>query len=256
MRLRAVFSDLDGTMLEPDGTVRDEVVAAVAHLQRLGTPVCAVTSKTAAELRPLVARLGLAGPSGFENGAGVLFDDGRVSLHPEAVPAAALRVVAVALRSGTGAPLRTFDELDDGELGALTGLSAGALAAARERHATLPLVVDEAWDERLAAALPAVPPLRVVRGNRFLHLQGRHDKVSVLDLISRHLPPGDGRVVACGDSPNDQELLACADIAVIVPGHAGAHPALRAARPDAVVAPRPHGAGWAAALLALCEGDG
>ena len=65
MKLRVVFSDLDGTMLEPDGSVREEVLAQVARLVRLGVPVCPVTSKTAAELRLLVARLGLAGPSGF-----------------------------------------------------------------------------------------------------------------------------------------------------------------------------------------------
>lgn len=255
MTLRAVYSDLDGTMLEPDGSVREEVARQVARLTRLGVPVCAVTSKTAAELQLLIVRLGLGGPSGFENGAGVLLADGRISLQPSAVPLAALRSVAERLRLQTDAPLRTFEELEDGELRRLTGLSGPALAAARERYATLPLVVDEQWDDAVAAALPSEPRVRVLRGNRFLHLQGMHDKVSVLPLIERHLPPGVGTIVACGDSPNDAALLAGADVAVIVPSAAGPHPVLRAARPDAVVAPLPHGAGWAAALEDLLEGD-
>jgi mannosyl-3-phosphoglycerate phosphatase family protein len=241
-------------MLEPDGTIRDEVVHQVARLSRLGIPVCAVTSKTAAELRLIVERLGLGGPSGFENGAGLLLTDGRVALLADAVPLAVLREVADKVREETGAPLRTFEELGDDELRQLTGLAGPALAAARERHATLPLVIDEAWDETIAAALPPAFRGRVLRGNRFLHLQGRHDKVSVLGLIERHLPPGDGSIVACGDSPNDAALLAGADIAIIVPSTSGPHPQLCEARPDAIVAPLPHGAGWAAALEALIEG--
>jgi len=59
-------------------------------------------------------------------------------------------------------------------------------------------------------------------------------------------------VVGCGDSPNDLELLQRVDLPVIVPSQTGAHPVLRGALPEAVVAPAPHGRGWARAVLALC----
>jgi hydroxymethylpyrimidine pyrophosphatase-like HAD family hydrolase len=97
--------------------------------------------------------------------------------------------------------------------------------------------------------------VRLVRGNNFLHLQGRHDKA---DFVGELLAstPGEGVVVVCGDAPNDLELLCSGDLAVIVPSATGAHPVLRKALPDAVIAPTPHGRGWAGALRKLLEGAG
>jgi mannosyl-3-phosphoglycerate phosphatase len=253
VRLRAVYSDLDGTMLEPDGSVRPEVLVEIAALTLAGAPVCPVTSKTAAELRVLRGQLGLAAPAGFENGAGVLLPDGAEWLHPDAVSLEALRALATALREATGAPLHTIDELGDDRLSELTGLTGLALATARDRRASLPLVVAREWDAILRDALPSHPRVRLIRGNRFLHLQGRHDKASVLPDLERLLQAGEGPTVASGDSPNDIGLLAAADIAVIVPSRAGPDPDLLHAHPDAVVAPYPHGIGWAATMRALRE---
>jgi mannosyl-3-phosphoglycerate phosphatase len=252
VRLRAVFSDLDGTMLEPDGSVVPEVLDEIAALMLAGVAVCPVTSKTVAELRVLREKLGLTAPAGFENGAGVLLADGSIWLHPNAVTVTELRVVAEALRRATDIGLCSIDELTDDELTELTGLTGLALATARDRRATLPLVVPREKDPSLREALPARPRVRLIRGNRFLHLQGLHDKASVVPHLERLLPPGGGRTVACGDSPNDVGLLAAADIAVIVPSRVGPDPDLLRAHPAALIAAGPHGAGWAAALRELC----
>ncbi len=253
MRVRVVFTDLDGTLLEPDGSLRPEALAAVRGLTAAGVPVCAVTSKTAEEVAELLCVLELATPAGFENGAGALLPGGEVVLDPGAVPADTLRDEAIQLRRRSGAPLRTLEELDDGELAAITSLSGGALAAVRRRRATLPLVVPPGWDDTLRAHLPRRSRLRLLRGNRFLHLQGAHDKTSVLALLLAHLSPRGGVVVACGDSPNDVELLAGAEVAVIVPSGAGPSPELVRRFPGALVAPAPHGRGWAAALAGILE---
>lgn len=252
MKIRAVFSDLDGTMLEPDGSILPEAAAAVRALRSRRIPLCVVTSKTAAEIRLLRNEIGLDTPAGFENGAGVLETSGRARLHRAAVPIDTLRAVAARLREGCSAPLVTFDELSSAELTALTGLAGAHLEAARQRAATLPLVVEPDWDERLTEGLPRDPDVRLVRGNRFLHLQGRHDKSATVELLLADLP-GQGVVVTCGDSPNDLGLLAAGSIAVVVPGAGGPHPELVNRLPDAMVAPRPHGAGWAAAITALLE---
>lgn len=251
MRLRAVYSDLDGTMLEPDGSVVPEVLEEIAALTLAGVPVFPVTSKTVAELRVLRGELGLATAAGFENGAGVLLPDGSLWLHPDAVATAELHAVADQLRGATDARLLTIDELTDDELTELTGLTGLALATARDRRATLPLIVPRDADPSLRRALPTRPRVRLIRGNRFLHLQGLHDKASVVPQLERLLPAGEGRTIACGDSPNDVDLLAAADIAVIVPSRVGPDPELVRAHPNAVIAEHPHGAGWAAALRAL-----
>ena len=248
MRVRAILTDLDGTLLEPDGGVCEEVRSLLADLSRLHAPVCPLTSKTVAELRTLLRKLALRTPASFENGAGVLREDGGVEPCPGAVPLARLVAIADDLRAATGAPIRTLLDLPDLELARLTGLRGEALGAARERRATLPLVVAASWDEAIRRALPRDPAVRVVRGNRFLHLQGDHDKAGAVPRLLATLGKGSGRLVGCGDSPNDAGLLALADLAVIVPSADGPDPELVGLFPAARLAPMPHGRGWAAAL--------
>ena len=250
MRIAAVLTDLDGTLLEPDGSATAEAVAALAWLAAAGVPVIAVTSKTPAELAELTRGLVLSGVAGFENGAGVMLPDGSVRLEPAAVPLGELAALARVLAAATGAALRTLLDLDDGELAAYTGLSGNALAAARARRATLPLLVERRWDDALRRALPAAPAVRLVRGNRFLHLQGNHDKADVVPRLLALAKHGAGAVVALGDSPNDAGMLAAADVAVIVPGHDGPHPELQRVT-AARLAPEPHGRGWARAVRAI-----
>ncbi len=254
MKIRAVLTDLDGTLLEPDGRVRPEPLAVLSRLKAAGVPVFAVTSKTAPEIADLRSILGLTTPAGFENGAGVTHADGAVELLREAVALPRLAEAAAVLRRATAAPLRTLLELSDEEVVGLTGLPPQQITQVRKRVATLPMVVDGEWDEMLRAALPVEPRLLLLRGNRFLHLQGRHEKAAVVARLLGAAGTREGVVVACGDAPNDVALLAAADVAVIVPGERGPHPELLAAHPGAVVAVVPHGRGWAEALGRLLDG--
>lgn len=255
MRVGITLTDLDGTLLEPDGTVHPDVLEVLARLRTLGIKVCPVTSKTPAELAVLVSGLDLAAPSGFENGAGVRTADGDLELAPAAVPLTELREVVVELRLRSGVAIRSLDDLDDAELAALTGLPSSVLGLVRKRCATLPLIASPDSDEVLRDALPREPRLRLVRGNRFLHLQGRHDKADVVPRLRALAVAQTGATVACGDAPNDAGLLAHAEIAVIVPSAHGPHPELVRRFPGAIVAPFPHGRGWAAAIGSLLAGD-
>ena len=68
-----VFSDLDGTLLDHESYSFAPARAALAALAEIGAGVVLATSKTAAEVAPLRAALGLAGwPAIVENGAGLL----------------------------------------------------------------------------------------------------------------------------------------------------------------------------------------
>jgi mannosyl-3-phosphoglycerate phosphatase len=253
MKVRAVFTDLDGTLLEPDGSLRAEAMTEIGRLTALGIPVCLVTSKTATEVVRLLARLRLETPAGFENGAGVVLANGSMVLDPAALSMEDLRRAAASLRGRCAAPIKTLDELDDRELRCLTGLPETALGAVRDRQATLPIVVAPQWDGPLRETLPSRPRMRLLRGNRFLHLQGDHDKTSVMQLLLSRLPPREGVTVSCGDSPNDLELLTRTEIAVIVPSHAGPSSELVRKVPGAFVAPEPHGRGWAMAVREIVE---
>lgn len=251
MRIRALLTDLDGTLLEPDATVHPQVLEFLPRLAELCVAVYPVTSKTPAELDLVLRDLCLTAPAGFENGAGIRHADGSLTMAPAAVPMEGLRRVLAALRERTDVVIRSFTDLSDRKLAAITGVLQESVEAARQRVATMPLIVDPVHDETLRAALPAEPPVRLIRGNRFLHLQGRHDKGDVVPLLLEALGPGDGVTVACGDAPNDVGLLATADVQVIVPAARGPHPALIERFPSALVAPLPNGRGWAAAINEL-----
>lgn len=244
-----IVTDLDGTILEPDGTLPPETRRAVRHLVATGIPVCLVTSKTAAEVQPILAELGIATPAGVENGAVVLTGDEQVQWVHGALPYARLLVLAAELKHRSGISFRTLPELDDQELGALTGLPPERVGAVRQRLATCPLVVPPSEDNRLRAFAPAGTSL--VRGNRFLHFQGQHSKASALPTLRAAVGHPAGPIVALGDAPNDRELLLAADIPIVVPGPAGPRPELVREVPHARVAPAPHGRGWAAAIRDL-----
>ena len=92
-----------------------------------------------------------------------------------------------------------------------------------------------------------------MRGNRFLHLQGNHDKADVVPRLLALSGHRAGAIVALGDAPNDADMLAAADVAVIVPAGAGPNAELCRLVPAATVAPLPHGRGWARAVRTIMQ---
>lgn len=252
MKPGLVVTDLDGTLLEPNGQLVPEAAAALSQLRTHRVPFCPVTSKTAAELHQLAPLVGPWVAAGVENGAGWVDGNGELCLLPEAVSWTELLSLATHLRQATGVPLRTLPELSDQELVALTGLPPAQLPAMRNRQATCPLVVDPSFEAMLRRALP--PGFALLRGNRFFHLQGNHNKASVLPALLAVCGHPCGPTVALGDAPNDAALLQRADIAVVVPGSHGPCAELLQAVPQARVAPFPHGRGWAASICSLLQG--
>lgn len=244
MKPLVFVTDLDGTLLEGDGTAREEVVLLLQQLRYRGVPVYAVTSKTSVETVALVEELGLTFPAGVENGAGVVGRDGQVSLGERAVTLPILRQTASLLKQRSQVPFQTLEEMDDQALSSLVKLPLDRIPAMRARAATLPLVCHPRFDQTLPAFLPSHPKLRLVRGNRFLHLQGDHGKADVFPLLLGATHRDDVFLVGLGDSPNDYPLLAACDLAFIVSSHKGGHPFLTAQLPKAQLTPYPHGAGW------------
>lgn len=253
MKPLVFVTDLDGTLLESDGTAREEVALLLRQLRGRGIPVHAITSKTAMEAAALVEELGLTFPAGVENGAGVVGRDGRVNLGEKAVALPTLREIASALKERSQVLFRTLEELDDQTLSGMVKLPLRQIPAVRARKATLPLVCDPQYDQTLTAYLPSHPRVRLVRGNRFLHLQGDHGKADVFPLLLGALTREDVFLVGLGDSPNDYPLLAACDLAFVVSSNDGGHPLLRARLPTAQVTPYPHGAGWVWAVQQALE---
>ena len=77
-RAVVVFTDLDGTLMDHVSYAVAPAKPALDALAARSIPVVPVTSKTRAELVPLMARLGLSGAAIAENGAVIMHSDGSV----------------------------------------------------------------------------------------------------------------------------------------------------------------------------------
>ncbi|GGX38314.1 HAD-IIB family hydrolase [Saccharospirillum salsuginis] len=247
----AVLTDLDGTLLDHDSYDWHPAEPALQRLRALNIPVIAVTSKTRAEMADLRLSIpDLALVFGCENG-GVVVDQRS---KPERVdvlgtPTEALVYCFERIRAEQDAPGLGFHEVSDARVAQWTGLPLDQAAKARRREASLPIYwPEDAPGRQFFIEAVERAGLRVLAGGRFLHLAGSADKGTALDRIRQLL--GDGRplkVMALGDSGNDDALLAAADWAVRLPPKHGP------ARPEpvskAILASQPGPVGWNEAVL-------
>lgn len=216
-----VFTDLDGTLLDHETYSFEAARPALLRLAAAGVPVVPATSKTAAEVLPLMGEIGLPGPAIVENGGGIArFDEAEEADKTYERIRETLRQIPKHLRENFSG----FGDMDEAGVSQATGLPVQAARLARTRRYTEPGIFrgSEVQRSEFLAAL-GEKGLSARMGGRFLTLgYGDHSKADRMNELRRALgakPP----VVALGDAPNDREMLEAADIAIIVanPSHNG-----------------------------------
>ena len=247
-----IFTDLDGTLLEEDGSLSPDAGGTLGMLRSRGVRVVPLTSKTRLELCRWLEELGGEGWGAFENGAG-LMTPGGVEILPGALPVDLLRDVLRDVRDETRLAIRSVEEMSDEELAERTGLPLTGIPVVRAREFDLPFCAPEGAEEAITRALQRRPGTRLTRGDRFFHLLGRHDKADALRRLLELLRPSG--TIGLGDAPNDAAFLRIVDHPVLVPKKKGVDETLRAALPDADIAPAPAGAGWSTAVRALVAAE-
>ncbi|AKO98124.1 mannosyl-3-phosphoglycerate phosphatase family [Marinovum algicola DG 898] len=247
-----VFSDLDGTLLDHEGYSFAPARPALAALAEIGAGVVLATSKTAAEVAPLRAALGLAGwPAIVENGAGLLAAGAEAGFDDSAYRA--IRKTLRQLPQGFCA-FDGFGDMSDAEVARVTGLPRAQAALARRREFSEPgrwTGSPAGLEKFLSSAGKA--GLHARRGGRFLtfsHGQTKADQMAA--LIAQYTPR---MTLALGDAPNDIEMLEAADRGVIIPNpHSRPLPRLPGEDSGRVRrAETPGPEGWNAAVLALVQ---
>ena len=240
--IRLVATDLDGTLLRPDGTISARTQAALARAQARGMTIVFVSARSPRSVRVYAAEAGVNGFAICANGA-IVYDleRSRIVDHHALDPAVARRLV-LGLRErvpGTSfacerelvfscEPL--YDEhnpyadrdLDYVRADALE-LIADPLTKLIVRHPGLPLTQLADLASELAGADAAV----TFSGEHFVEISAPGvTKAFALERLCERLRIGRTEVIAFGDMPNDLPLLAWAGRSIAV---ANAHPEVLAA---------------------------
>lgn len=247
----AVFTDLDGTLLDHESYDWSPAADLLAALTARGVPVVLTSSKTAAELVSLRREMGLtASPAICENGAGVL-EAGHDAL-PDDAPWHRLRAELDGLSEGLRQKFKGFGDMSPAEVTAATGLSAEEAALAKARAFTEPGLWTGTASER-AAFIAALHNrgISAREGGRFLTLGPATTKADALEAVAARL--GAKTTIALGDAPNDIEMLERASRGVILPNpHRAPLPRLAGEAGGRITrADLPGPAGWSAALGAV-----
>lgn len=246
-----VFTDLDGTLLDHHDYSWTAAQPALDHLAERGVPVVLASSKTAAEIAPLRAAMGLSAcPAIVENGAGIL--PAHATPDDDAAPYARLRATLDSLP----APLRKcftgFGDMTDADVARITGLAPDGATLARRRAFSEPGLFDgdDAARKAFIAAL-AAKGVTARQGGRFLTLSFGGTKADRMEEIAALY--GHPRTVALGDAPNDVEMLETADRGFIIANPSGT-PLPKLAKEDGMAITRsknPGPSGWNESILAL-----
>ncbi|MGY3668595.1 HAD-IIB family hydrolase [Marinovum sp. KMM 9989] len=246
-----IFSDLDGTLLDHETYSFAAAKPALAALGTMGAGVILATSKTAAEVGPLRAKMGLAQwPAIVENGAGLL-EPGKDTAFDDSQYHHLRQILQDLPQAGA---FQGFGDMTDTDIIAITGLNRTQAALARRRAFSEPGLWSgsETQLEDFRAAAQAAG-LHARRGGRFLTFSLGQTKADQMAALITRLRPG--VTMALGDAPNDTEMLETADCGIIIPNpHSRPLPRLpgensgRIRRED-----RPGPEGWNAAVLALVQ---
>jgi mannosyl-3-phosphoglycerate phosphatase len=268
------FTDLDGTLLDHRTYAWTAARPALEALARRQQPLVIVTSKTRAEVLPLLRKLERREPFVVENGGAIYVPSGyfpfpiadaaragrgwqRVALgtpYPRLV--AALRTAARRARVS----VRGLSQMPAREVAERTGLELTAARRARRREFDEAFIILDgdrsAWP-RLRAEVRRLG-LRTTRGSRFFHITGPNDKGATVRRLRAWFERLCGAPVCAiglGDSPNDIPMLQAVTVPVLVARPGGRYDAetseaVPTARRAGGIGPQ----GWNRAVLCLLRG--
>ncbi|MDA8100892.1 MAG: HAD-IIB family hydrolase [Nitrospiraceae bacterium] len=228
MNRTVIFSDLDGTLLDPSTYSFEQASKALELIRKREIPLVLVSSKTRAEIEVWRARLGNQHPFISENGGGIFVPKGYFPFPLEGIPREGYDVISLGtpyesirrrfadLRLRLGAAVRGFGDMTAEEVMVLTNLPREEAVLARQREFSEPFVFEAGADDLFLREIEGAG-LRWTRG-RFFHIMGDHHKGRAVTMLSRLYARRFGSLttVGMGDNLNDLPFLLVVDRPVLV----------------------------------------
>jgi len=264
-----IFTDLDGTLLDPETYSFSAALPAIELIKEKGIPLVLCSSKTRAEIEYWRDRLGNLHPFISENGGGIFIP---VSYFPEenirvvwpktraingyfmvvlGTPYGLLREALEEFR-GSGFEVKGFGDMSGPEVARLTGLSREEAELAKEREFDEPFIFQ--GDQRKMSALFTSIRERGLRCSqgRFYHIMGENDKGKAVEMLKELYRRKFSNIItiALGDSPVDFPMLEKVDYPILVRNYKGDHDQ-RISLPNLIKAEGIGPDGWNRAVLRL-----
>jgi mannosyl-3-phosphoglycerate phosphatase family protein len=243
----AVFTAIDGTLLDSRTFEAGESRATIARLLKAGIPVIPMSVMTLEELAPIAASLGLQTAMVVEAGGAIArWKNGGWEVEPCGPPAEAFLGVIAGIEDRSGAILSVYSVMEESAAAKVSGRPEAMLQASTRRSFSEPFLIESGDLDAIQRAAAEIG-FSVRRGRRFFHLCRECDEGEAFSRLREELQCD--VAIAAGGSLVDVEFLTRAEIAIVVPGADGTVDSELLERvPAARIAPSPAPAGWSAAV--------
>lgn len=236
-----ISTDLDGTLLDHNTYKFNKAAPALEYCDDMQIPIIFNTSKTFSETEKLRKQLNNNHPFIIENGAAVYipkeyfelpeptsvprFDAGEYWVYKFGINRSEILSRLTTFAASHPYNYKGFKSTTSRDLSKDTGLTLEQAAAAKERQFSEPV----AWldnKEKLNEFSQHLNlfGLNCIQGGRYSHVIGQTNKAKPLLFLKELYEQKYNNsqiLISLGDSPNDREMLECADIAVVIesPSH-------------------------------------
>jgi predicted mannosyl-3-phosphoglycerate phosphatase (HAD superfamily) len=243
----AVFTAVDGTLLDSRTFEAGESRTTIARLLAADIPVIPMSVMTLDELSPIAAELGLQTAMVIEGGGAIArWKDGAWEVEPCGPPAETFLGVILKIEDLSGARLSVYSVMEESEAAKVSGRSGDMLLASTRRRFSEPFLIESGNLGKIRRAAEEIG-FSVRRGRRFFHLCRECDEGEPFSRLREELRCD--VTIAVGGSLVDAEFLTRADLSIVVPASDGGIDAeLLAKVPTARIASSPAPAGWSPAV--------
>lgn len=243
----AVFTAVDGTLLDSRTFEPGESRATIERLSSAGIPVIPISVMTLEEIAPIAAELGLRTAMVIEAGGAIArWKEGAWEVEPCGPPAETFLGVVTDIEDRSGANLLIYSVMEESAAAKVSGRSGEMLHASTRRCFSEPFLI-ESGDMDAVKRTAAEMGFSVRRGRRFFYLCRECDEGEAFARLREELQCD--VAIAAGGSVVDAEFLTRAEVAIIVPDAEGTpDPELTARIPSARIAPVAAPLGWAIAV--------